>query len=169
MQARVRHHEKINMWVFWPWKEICLHLFFFFFMCAYRGEKRDGWEALHTQERCSGRWQPRAWHSSGVGPLAGSCRDGPQRGCGCGLGGEHLAWECQHHAPHLLGAVDVAGLWYLSLLVSLTGLVLEVQIGLVQVAPCCAAISHCLNYLVVTDVSIQRLPALWLPRTLFPG
>lgn len=52
----------------------------------------------------------------------------------------------------------------LSLLPFLTGLVLKVIIELVQVIPCCTAISHCLNYLVVTDTSIQTLSAPWVPH-----
>lgn len=75
--------------------------------------------------------------------------------------------------PHFLGplacswvsriAVTCATL--LSLLAFLTGLVLKVIIELVQVITCCTAVSHCLNYLVVTDLSIQTLSALWLPHT----
>lgn len=79
MQARVRHHEKINMWVLWPWKKICLHLCFFFsFWCVHTRERkemagkrythRDGalgaGSHVHAIAQAWGPW----WGAAGMGP-----------------------------------------------------------------------------------------------------
>lgn len=107
------------------------------------------------------------------GPSQGAAVLGPP----CPLATRRLVtvvtWPREQPCPCLLGAlvcswvfrITVTFATLLSLLASLMGLVLKVITGLVQVTPCCAAIHHCLNCLVVTDLSIQTLWATWLPHT----
>lgn len=84
MQARVRHHEKINMWVFWPWKEIYLHLFFSF-SCVHTGERKGTAGKRYT---CRNSALGAGSHVHGTaqawGPWRGAAGMDPKGGVGVG-------------------------------------------------------------------------------------